>query len=383
MRKDSPGIIGWIFRSFLFLLNILAAIWLLLCGAAAVISPTEYKYLALFSLTTPFAIVVNICFILLWLFSWRLGRSLLSIVTLIACHKVALTIFGLNFFEPNEINKKTENTLKVMTWNVHGMGIFNRPRNKDFETRIINYLREQNADILCLPEYYTPRSNILKPHSHHILKNSGYKEYRFNVDNDLGPESYLGTAFFSKYPIRNYEVHRLSRYIFMLQSDVLLPGGVTVRMYGLHLNTFGLSDNEKAYIEEVKQRKKDIDSSLDVSKSFASRFANAFVRRAEEAINAATIIKQSPHPVLICGDFNDLPGSYTYTLLRGDLKDAFIERGRGLGRTYGQISPTLRIDHMFYDPAALRIIGFDTQPTDLSDHYPVIANFEIIGQPAR
>lgn len=383
MKKERPGIIGWIFRSFLFLLNILVAIWLLLCAAAAVISPMESKYLALFSLTTPFAIVANIFFILLWLFSWRIGRSLLSIITLIVCHKVALTIFGLNFFEANEINKKSERTLKVMTWNVHGMGIFNKPRNKEFEKRIITYLQEQDADILCLPEYYTPRNNILKPHSQHILRNSGYKEYRFNVDNDLGPNSYLGTAFFSKYPIRNYEVHTLSKYIFMLQSDVLLPGNVTMRMFFVHLNTFGLSDNEKAYIEDVKHRKKDIDSSFDLSKSFAGKFAQAFVRRAEEAVKAVAVIKQSPHPVLICGDFNDLPGSYTYTIFRSDLKDAFIEKGRGLGRTYSQISPTLRIDHIFYDPAALRIIGFETPRSDLSDHNPVIANFEIIGQPAH
>ena len=105
------------------------------------------------------------------------------------------------------------------------------------------------------------------------------------------------------------------------------------------------------------------------------------MQRASEADKAAAIIAKSPHPVLICGDFNDLPGSYTYTQFRGDLKDAFVEKGWGFGRTYNLISPTLRIDYIFYDPAVLRIKSYSSPRTELSDHNPVIVNFEIIGSP--
>ena len=81
--------------------------------------------------------------------------------------------------------------------------------------------------------------------------------------------------------------------------------------------------------------------------------------------------------MILCGDFNDLPGSYTYNTMKRGLKDAFAEKGRGLGRTYNLFSPTLRIDYIFYDPKMLDIIGFRSPKTRLSDHNPVIANFEI------
>src|SRR5690606_38970774 len=122
---------------------------------------------------------------------------------------------------------------------------------------------------------------------------------------------------------------------------------------------------------------RDREMAVDESRSYLRRCGEAYVKRAIQADSAARIIAKSPYPVLLCGDFNDLPGSYTYQTMRGNLKDAFAARGRGLGRTYNLFSPTLRIDYVFYDPALLRIIGFQSLATTLSDHNPVIANFEI------
>jgi endonuclease/exonuclease/phosphatase (EEP) superfamily protein YafD len=150
-----------------------------------------------------------------------------------------------------------------------------------------------------------------------------------------------------------------------------------VRMYFIHLNTFGLSDNDKAYIEEIKNNTMPANS-LGHSRSFVWKFNYAFTRRAAIADKAANIIRQSPYPVFICGDFNDLPASYTYNRFKGTREDAFLKMGNGFGRTYNQISPTLRIDHIFYDPSVLKIVGIDCPGTNLSDHNPVIANFEII-----
>ena len=91
----------------------------------------------------------------------------------------------------------------------------------------------------------------------------------------------------------------------------------------------------------------------------------------------AAIIRTSPYPVFICGDFNDLPGSYTYTTIRGDLNDAFLDKGRGFGRSYNQILFSLRIDHMFYDPSAMQAIGYRSPVNYASDHNPLIVNFRV------
>ncbi len=113
------------------------------------------------------------------------------------------------------------------------------------------------------------------------------------------------------------------------------------------------------------------------SRSYLWKFNYAFLRRARETKVARKAIEASPSPVIVCGDMNDLPASYTYTCMSEGLKDAFLQRGSGLGRTYSRLSPTLRIDYIFYTPMAMRCIGYKAPYTPLSDHIPVIANFQI------
>ena len=195
------------------------------------------------------------------------------------------------------------------------------------------------------------------------------------MDNGYGPNIWIGTAIFSKYPIIRFKAHELSPYIFLVENDININGTI-IRVGIVHLQSFGLSDEDKAVIEEVKQEKNS--ESIVKSRSFAWKFNQAYVRRASEAQKVRSIISRSPYPVIICGDFNDLPYSYTYKIIKGNLKDAFAEKGRGFGRTYNQIIPTLRIDHIFYNSNEFKINALKTPYSEFSDHSPVIANFEII-----
>jgi endonuclease/exonuclease/phosphatase family metal-dependent hydrolase len=382
LSRNNQGFLGSLFSKTVFFINIIAVVWLALCTIAAFVSPANVSYLALFSLTTPFAIVVSLFFAVLWLFSTHKLRSLLSLAALIACYKVTLTIFGFNYFGDNDMSRR-HNTIKIMSWNSHGMGIFNRPIDKAFDQRILDFLKEENPDILCLPEFSSSKKDAMKPYADDIVENGHYIDYRFNADNSLNNKVYLGTAVFSKYPFKNYETHKLGEDIYMMQGDIELATGKMIRVFFVHLTTFGLSDQDKEYIDEAKSRNTELESDIEQSKSFIKKFKVAFRKRANEADRAASIIASSPHPVILCGDFNDLPGSYTYTRLRGELNDAFLDKGRGLGRSYNRISPTLRIDHFFYDASALRLVGFSCPSTVLSDHNPLIMNFEINPLPRR
>jgi endonuclease/exonuclease/phosphatase family metal-dependent hydrolase len=341
---------------------------------ASITSPAHVRYLALLSLTVPFAILFNFGFIIFWLFTDGKWRSLLSLAVLIFSYKLILAVLGLNFVGKNDM-KSGPQKLKVMTWNVHGLGIYDLPFNKATADKIFEFINRQNPDILCLPEFYTQWDDAMKPYSKRFLHDGNFKEYRFVYDNTLGTKIYVGTAFFSKYPLKHFEEVALASNIKMLQCDVVLPEDRMMRVYFIHLQSFMLRDKEKALIEDVKHRNKPLE--IGESKSFARRFNAAYEKRASQVDSALTYIRRSPYPVLICGDLNDLPGSYTYTTLKGNLKDAFAEKGRGLGRTYNQILPTLRIDYIFYDPRLLRITGFNCPRLSLSDHNPVIANFEI------
>ncbi|MCB9045405.1 MAG: endonuclease/exonuclease/phosphatase family protein [Chitinophagales bacterium] len=359
------------------LLNLCAIAWLAICALASVTHPADIKYIALFSLTTPVAIFANISFALAWLiFSRRKARSLLSIIALVACYKLIGVVFGMNYFKSSDLATRN-NTLKVMHWNVHGMGLFDEPNEKEHERKIIEFVQQEHPDVLCLPEFNTPKTKIMTPAAEKIIRDNDYRDYRFQADNTLGKKIFLGTAIFSRYPLFNFKANKLSDYIYMLQADMQLKNGDTIRMLFGHLNTFGLSDNDKDYIEELTQTAQGINTDIKHSKPYLWKFNYAFLRRARETKVTRSIMAASPYPVIFCGDLNDLPGSYTYTRFSEVLNDAFLDYGHGLGRTYNRLSPTLRIDYIFYDPEILRCIGYKSPYTSLSDHSPVIANFEI------
>lgn len=331
------------------------------------------RHLALFSLTTPFAVASNIGFVLFWLFSRKKSRLLLSLIPLVLCASMIPAVFGLNYFSKNDW-EKGERRFKLMSWNVHAMGLFNPRETKKHAEGIIQFIKEENPDILCLPEI--SRNNDAKDNTYirKIINNGNYTEFRYNSDNEYNWQISLGVAVFSRYPIVNYKVYPLSKWIYLLQNDVVLPTNDTIRLFVVHMESFRLTDEDKAIIENVKKNKSE---DLSKSRSFIWKFNDAYNKRAHEADSAQDIIAQSPYPTIVCGDFNDLPYSYTYCTLKGNQTDAFVKKGRGFGRTYNQIVPTLRIDHIFYDDKAMQVIAFDNPFSPWSDHSPVIANFEI------
>jgi endonuclease/exonuclease/phosphatase family metal-dependent hydrolase len=378
VSSSDKSIFRRLFSSTVFLLNILAIVWLGFCIAASYTDPLKVKNIAIFSLTTPFAVAVNLGFVILWFFSTHKLRALLSLSILLIGYKTTSTVFAFNFFDKNDMVRRPR-TIKILSWNSHGMGVFNKPISKAFDQKILDFLHEQDADILCLPEYSLTIDNILKPYAEKIIKSNGYIDYRFQADNSLNDRIYLGTAVFSKYPFKNYQTHQLSRYIYMMQGDVQLPYDKTVRVFFVHLTTFGLSDKEKDYIDEVKHNTDSVKGAMKSANLFVKKLNTAYENRAGEVNKAIAIIKKSPYPVILCGDFNDLPGSYTYTTMRGNLSDAFLDKGKGFGRSYNRLFPTIRIDHFFYSDSVLRLIGFECPSTELSDHNPIITNFEIVG----
>jgi endonuclease/exonuclease/phosphatase family metal-dependent hydrolase len=379
-----PSLFRRIAGSLIFVVTLAAAVWLICCAAASFVSPQLAKYLAVFSMTSPFAIIANVLLVLFWLFfARRKWRVIVPLLALGFSYRIIPSVFGLHPFAQQEI-AAGPGRLKVMHWNVHGMGIFDRPADRTTDDKIIDKIKEESPDILCLTEYYTVYNNAMKPYSTRFIEECGYKEYRFRYDNTLGVKIFLGIGIFSRYPISNYQTHPLHTRsdgqvdVHLVQCDLQLPQGARIRLFATHLQSFTLSDNEKTYLREVSRR----DSSLPVnrSKSFIRRFGDAYVKRSIQADSAAMIISRSPYPVILCGDFNDLPASYVYERMQGDLQDAFEEKGFGIGHTYNLLAPTLRIDYIFYQKSTFRLLGFHSPRTTLSDHNPVIANFELRDQ---
>ena len=102
------------------------------------------------------------------------------------------------------------------------------------------------------------------------------------------------------------------------------------------------------------------------------RLKKAYLYRAEQARELSLSIEKSPYPVILCGDFNDTPVSYSYRTISKNLEDCYGKAGRGFWTTYAGPIPGLRIDFILHSPS-LSTKGFLTQKVRLSDHYPVEA----------
>ncbi len=144
-------------------------------------------------------------------------------------------------------------------------------------------------------------------------------------------------------------------------------------VYTTHLQSVLFRKKEFRDLEKIKNVE---DSLLDASMSIANKLRQAYRFRGEQARLVRAEIKTAPFPLIMCGDFNDVPNSYTYFQIKGDLQDAFLKRGFGIGRTFASLSPTLRIDYMFATDN-LKVLQCKKVELPYSDHYPVIADFMI------
>ena len=104
-----------------------------------------------------------------------------------------------------------------------------------------------------------------------------------------------------------------------------------------------------------------------------AKFRQAFVQRAGQVREIRQIIADSPYHVILCGDFNDTPASFTYKVLGHELHDAFVDSGRGIGRTYIGKLPSFRIDYIFHSET-FDSYNFETMDFRYSDHLPIVCD---------
>jgi len=356
-------------------LNLVVAVAFLLACLAPYLDPKKWWAISLLGLGFAFFIVTLTAFIFFWLV-FNARYIFISIVALLIGYKGISAFFAFHTPGKFDFNKKPE-TLRVVHWNVARFVEWKRNNNKGSRTRMkmMDQLKEQNADVLCLQEFFTSTDTVYYNNLRHIMKELGYPYYFYSWDND-GYKQWMGQAIFSRLPIVDSNMIRFPKPSMdeaFIYADVLFNKD-TVRIYTTHLQSVQFRKQDFENIEKIKNTE---DGLVQNSRSIFSKLRLGVSRRSLQADIVRDLISRSPHPYVLTGDFNDVPNSYTYFTIRGkDLQDAFLETGLGVGKTFSYIAPTLRIDYIFASPQ-LKVGQFNRLIREYSDHYMLVADLQL------
>jgi endonuclease/exonuclease/phosphatase (EEP) superfamily protein YafD len=106
-----------------------------------------------------------------------------------------------------------------------------------------------------------------------------------------------------------------------------------------------------------------------------TRLKEGFNARDEQVAEVESYVAGSKYPVILCGDFNEIPFSYTYGKLSLTFANAFEEVGQGLGFTLNRYPYCVRIDQQFFS-SDWQVQSCQIIPTiTFSDHFPLMAQY--------
>jgi endonuclease/exonuclease/phosphatase family metal-dependent hydrolase len=365
-------------RAFIAL-NIVAAVLFLLACANPYLHPAKWWFVSLLGLIFPLLLLVTGGFFIIGLFirSYR-PWSLLSLLVLIIGWSGIHSFIAFHPGKKFDI-KKDSASLRLMTWNIRSFDetITKKRGANGHKAKMLAFIDSLHPDVLCLQEFYQSGppgnsfSNIawIRDHLH-------FPYFYFSRDYVRVDKLYeQGVIIFSRYPIVDSSMLRYSHPDGIRATESLLAADIkvgddTARIFTTHLQSVLFHSKDFHDIEIIKNVD---DSILSATKSITKKLRYAFRHRGDQAQQVREQLDKCPYPGLICGDFNDVPNSYTYHTIRDDWQDAFLKKGFGIGRTYVHISPTLRIDYILAND------GFDVRQctrfvTPWSDHHPVVAD---------
>jgi endonuclease/exonuclease/phosphatase family metal-dependent hydrolase len=343
---------------------------LLVAICAKYISPYLFWIPAFFGLAFPYLFCSNILLIIYWLAQFKPAITFgivafcLSVPT--AYRYVQISIPG---------DKSETRELKVTSYNCMLFDLYNWYHNNETRPGIFANLMEIKPDILCLQEFYTSEQIGDFNNIDSVRQFLKLPYYHTEFTTTLRTFDHWGIATFSKYPIINQGkiIFNTRSNNICIFSDIVVNSD-TIRVYNIHLQSISFSQKDNKFLEELTSEK-NVENELTSSKSILRRLKRAFLKRTKQADMIAAHMKTCRYKLIVCGDFNDTAASYAYEKLSQQLKDTFIERGFGFGRTYAGKWPQFRIDYILHDEA-LHCSRYKRSTETFTDHFPITAYFD-------
>lgn len=337
-----------IIRLALKIINAVCALLLALAFVSVYIYPAFIPYVNAIGLLLPVLLIINVFFIVLWILCKDM-YFLYSVFAILVGWGQWTGVFALG--EDKDTSDKP--TFRLMTYNVMSFYGESGISASQVATSVNNTLDVYAPDVICFQEYRSVPSIDLSDWKY---------SYR---DKDV--------ALFSRYPIIGRGTLSFDdTFNNAVYADIEIPDHKTIRVYCVHLESLEIK------AQEVEALSSSQDLSRDV-KGLWGRLNSGFITQGSQVKKIQESINTTPYPVIVAGDFNNTPFSYSYhSILSGGMKDAYRSAGTGIGATFRDIKYPLRIDHIMVDGDNFGVQSCDVLKKEKSsDHYPVFAVFTL------
>lgn len=357
--KKRRSLAGVILDIVMTVVSLCVAVAFVVALLVPVISPEKTGWISTVGLIAPYIYAAQLLMTLYWIVRWRMAMMIPMV--LLAC----FAIFNMSLFYRVSVRRtyddpKYERTaVKVMSYNLRSFIGDDRERCID---SVVADIKRLNPDILCIQEsgFNDMADSLLEP---------------MNALPRRVSRAHLSPAIYSRYPmVRAGRVDTMKNFVW---ADLAMHND-TVRVFNVHLHTTTINSDDSRYIEQ-REFLDDGESDRKL-RDIVLRLAENNRNRAQHAEMLDSMIDASPYPVIVCGDFNDTPTSYTYRTISRGLKDAFREVGAGYSYTYKGFFNLFRIDYVLcsgeFEPLSYGVVD----SMAYSDHYPVFVRLRYNGR---
>ncbi len=365
----------------LLIVTIVVALMLVVSAYGGLVDPRWWSLPAVATLALPVVVVVA----LVWLVVLVAARAWRSVVVmlaaLLACAAPISRVIALGV--GGNVDRKVElkHTFTMMQFNVGGTGPWTKNRKRE-PNAIFQYILEQNPDVVILQEASLGSIHYEDIPAINVILDSIDAHYPYRE------HGYHDVIILSKYPYERLAITTIdpcilnpdceSTYSMDIEAyDVSMPAGRVIRFIGYHLQPIGLKRDDKDLFRDVTDGKvRDRETMQTVKNTLIAKLRAAYELRATEAEMLRGIVDSTATDLVLCGDMNDTPASWTYrTLMGDDLHDVYPEVYRGYMNTYNKDRFLFRIDHVMYR-GNLRPVSLVRGDAITSDHYPQFTTFE-------
>jgi len=356
-------------KTIIIITNAIVVILFLLACLTAWLTPTKFWWIGFAGLLVPYLILL-LCFSILFWLIVKPRLALISVVTLLIGWQQISVFFAVHT-KTEFVKEKNKKSIRIIDWNVESFNGLtkNKETKKHIREDVAATIIQLQPDIVCLQEFNT--SHLQGIQSDNLsLFSKNFPYHYFSRDYKRSNGLYQsGCIIFSKYPIVDSGRIKYRVAESLIYADVLMNND-TFRIYTTHLQSFKFKKEDYDGMDKIAEQDEE---ALAASRNIFIKMQLAFKRRGVQAKTVREALDKCTLPSVICGDFNDVPNSYTYFHIKGYRQDAFLQKGLGIGRSFIALAPTLRIDYILPDNN-FEIKQFDMVDEGLSDHIMLVSD---------